>query len=426
MDCVLRGVRCVVVIGCALALVSCGGSGDTEPSAEVFILDGLVAQYGSEAPCYGQGAVSHQERCSSDGVVSIEPAYPVVSVSLDAFAIDQSEVSNAQYRACVDAEACEDALFTDSFEQGDDYYTNEAFNDYPVNHVTWEMAHAYCEYQGRRLPTDMEWQRVAQGSSERSGALRELPAEGLESIEACAEDGRDFSGYACDKSGFGFEASNFVPVGSPGEDYVNEGYMADLQPGRIYHLFSNVSEFTSTPYQADVTCKEPLPMTDTPLGSTEGLADCISCVECQGLSGEDRIQCEQECKWCEACEGEFSDGTPYRPDGYSLGPLPCHIDCQGELREAPRCVSWTEDEMPIAAEALKGSGTLMIVRGGHVGVLTTGTDSCRFNADYRQERVPQAGSAADQDRTTQKGLGFRCARTLSDEEANAMRTELTP
>jgi len=69
----------------------------------------------------------------------------------------------SQYKACVDAGACqeppelEDCYWQDWLDGGSFIYQTRILDDYPVNCVDWENARAYCEWAGGRLPSEMEW-----------------------------------------------------------------------------------------------------------------------------------------------------------------------------------------------------------------------------------------------------------------------------
>ena len=164
---------------------------------------------------------------------------PAQTVRIDAFYIDETEVTNAAYAQCVAAEACPrpdraGATYYNS------YYGDAAFDDYPVINVSWFDADAFCAWQGARLPSEAEWEYAAS-------------FDPIESVKYQFPWGDTFDG----------ERLNFCDVNCPRDDRSLEWddgfrdtapvgtYPGGRSPMGVYDMLGNVMEWVGDWYDFD-------------------------------------------------------------------------------------------------------------------------------------------------------------------------------
>jgi formylglycine-generating enzyme required for sulfatase activity len=146
---------------------------------------------------------------SDSGASDERPAH---SVHLNGFWIDRHEVSTAEWNA---------------YAQAMNLPIRSAPDDHPIISVGWPDALAYCQWVGKRLPTEAEWEYAARGGD---GIYRKYPW-GNEDPDA---DGIWWANYRPDAGPAADSHRYTAPVGS---------YPDGVSPFGIMDMAGNAEEW---------------------------------------------------------------------------------------------------------------------------------------------------------------------------------------
>lgn len=128
---------------------------------------------------------------------------PLHSVYLDDYFIDKYEVTNAGYKQCVDAGYCSPPSYWGSNTRTL-YYTEPEFSIFPVLYVSKENASTFCQWLGKRLPTEAEWEKAARGSTIKTYPWGDaVPTCALANYGGCIGDTNAVGSYPSGQSEYG-------------------------------------------------------------------------------------------------------------------------------------------------------------------------------------------------------------------------------
>jgi formylglycine-generating enzyme required for sulfatase activity len=174
---------------------------------------------------------------------------PVHTVYLDAFSIDKYEVTNGQFAQFLSAG--NGSHYYSSMritKSGSTYTAQSGYGNHPVVYVDRNGAKAYCEWAGKRLPTEAEWEKAARGT-----------------------DGRTYPWGESDPGVSPYRANYYLGINGAGDGYQETApvgsFPAGVSPYGAYDMAGNVWEWVSDWYSSTYYSSSP---SSNPQGPSSG------------------------------------------------------------------------------------------------------------------------------------------------------------
>ena len=201
----------------AFALALCSSAGKAEEGAQT---------PNRKSPC-GEGMVyipagPFWMGCNKQADPECEQdELPYHEVYVDAFCIDATEVTVEAYEECVAARECPQTVKGSTCN-----FLRKDRRGHPVNCVNLKKAEMFCEWKGKRLPTEAEWEKAARGTD---GRIFPWGSD----TPSCEYT------VMLDAEGKGCGRGTTWPVGSKGRD---------VSPYGVKDMAGNVSEWVADLY----------------------------------------------------------------------------------------------------------------------------------------------------------------------------------
>jgi len=220
------------VVG-ALLLLAQGCAKGIEPPDLTPLIKIDSGRYVLGPPGLACSGASKLDLCDAKTPAKLLTWAPRVQVQLAEFEIESREVSNLQYRWCVDAGACTEPASPVSWKR----YSDPAYDHYPVVYVSQSQAADYCRFVGRRLPSEAEWEVAAR--------------KGLDSDRLYAFPYGDSPVPSCSKG-----KGHFLACGA-GKAPLKPDYSEyDRTPNKVRNMASNVAEWVRDQWRVFGDCAE--------------------------------------------------------------------------------------------------------------------------------------------------------------------------
>ena len=185
--------------------------------AEMVLIPAGEFEYG--APQGTSTGLSEEE----DGLKQSEGTNKVY---LSSYYIDRYEVSNSQYKLCQDAGVCTEPYDVTSIMY-QNYYNNATYAGFPVIWVSYNQAATFCQWAGKKLPTEAQWEKAARGKTMRTYPWGDdKPESNIESTQA------NYTALFGDVTSVIWGEEGASPFG-------------------VYNMAGNVAEWTDTWYDID-------------------------------------------------------------------------------------------------------------------------------------------------------------------------------